>query len=264
MDETQEMSNQDGLAEEVIDSLAGNGQSDDVAEGRAEEKGSGGSGDPLYVQKRLKQQKRAHEREMRAMQSRLQELESRTGHQYGDHTFDADSSYADGGIDQQIQKAVSYALQHKENEERKAKEREGQALVHRKYQDLHQHLDGMADRYDDFDDVVRGEHAAFTPTIRDAALLLPQTGPGSAGEVLYKLGKAPEELKRLSQLHPVEQAQELIRLSHGLISNHMSPAAGSDVKPMQGVKNNPAINTGGLNEKTSIGDLRKRMRNNWR
>ena len=34
------------------------------------------TGDPLYVQKRLKQQKRAHDREMREMQARMAEMQS--------------------------------------------------------------------------------------------------------------------------------------------------------------------------------------------
>src|SRR6185369_15898284 len=97
---------------------------------------------------------------------------------------------------------------------------ERQAHVQKQYHGLHKHLDEVADRYNDFDDVVRGEEAPFTAHMRDAALLLPHSGPGSAGEVLYELGKNKSELERISKLHPIDQARELTMMSHALAKGH--------------------------------------------
>ena len=62
-----------------------------------------------------------------------------------------------GGVDEAIHKAVSFALQHKDMEERKAREAESQHHIAKQYQELNKHLDSTADKYDDFDEVVRGE-----------------------------------------------------------------------------------------------------------
>lgn len=220
--------------------------------------------DPLYVQKRLKQQKRAHDREMREMHARMAELQSQVLAPQTPQGFDA-SPYAQSGsqnpgsVEEAISKAVSFTLQQRELEERKAKAAEAAAHVGRQYQSFQQHLDGIADKYDDFDDVVRGEHVPFTPHMRDAAaLMLPKKGPGSAGEVLYKLGKNPEELSRISKLYPHEQAAELVALSHALISS--GEQKGSAQRPLGQVKNNPVTNSVGVTEKTSPAQIRALMK----
>jgi hypothetical protein len=146
-------------------------------------------------------------------------------------------------VDEQIHKAVSYALRHKEMEENKAKQAEQAAHVHRQYQDLHRHLDTVSDKYDDFDEVVRGEHSPFTGHMRDASLLLPKTGPGSAGETLYKLGKNKDELLRISKLHPLDQASEIVKLSHALIGGGDSKASQAP-RTLGQVKSTPVSNSG--------------------
>ena len=94
--------------------------------------------------------------------------------------------------------------------------------------------------------------------MRDAALMLPKKGAGSAGEVLYKLGKNPEELSRISKLHPHEQAQELVAISHALISGGENK--GSSQRPLGQIKNNPVTNSAGVTEKTSPAQIRALMK----
>lgn len=256
---------QDGkeAAEEVVESVGEPKEAVDEIDQSHESVGHENTGDPLYVQKRLKQQKRSHDREMREMQARMAELQAQISSPQNQQSFDANpyvqpGGNSPGGIDETISKAVSFALQQKEAEERKAKAAEAAESISRHYQGLQKHLDSVADKYEDFDDVVRGDTAPFTATMRDAALMLPKKGPGSAGEVLYKLGKNPEELKRISKLYPHEQAAELVALSHALIQG--GEQKGSVPRPLGQVKANPVVNSAGVTEKTPVSDIRARMK----
>jgi hypothetical protein len=264
MDSAREVPSQvhEELAGDVMESV-GEPEESGVELNQGHESEGTESSDPLYVQKRLKQQKRAHEREIRELHSRIGEMQSRIQPQ---ENHNQGNPYDDqnGHVDEQIHRAVSYALKHKEMEESKAKQAQQAAHVQRQYGELSKHLDNVADKYDDFDDVVRGENLTFTPHMRDASLLLPKKGAGSAGEVLYKLGKNPSELDRISKLHPLEQASEMVRLSHALIS-------GGDIKPNQTprtlgqVKNTPVANSHSVTERTPIGSIRERMKSgNWK
>lgn len=269
MEVGQEEPNQDqeGLAGDVDASL---GSHDDNSDGgqpqKSEAPTDAPSNDSLSVQKRLKHQKRAHEREVRELHARISDMESRMTqpnmpqnqpvNPYGAHDVNSP-------VDEQIHKAVSYALQHKEMQERKAHEMQQQAHVQRSQQEMYKHLDSMGDKYDDFHDVVFGDHTPYTPAMRDYALTLPRNGSGSSGEVLYKLGKNPEELSRIAKLHPLDQASEMARLSHALISGGESKNA--IAKPHLGnIKNNPVVNTQSITDKTSVGDLRRKMRSGWK
>lgn len=261
MDNAQEMSNDTESLKGDVDESLGVQPDAGVDESPAEKASNEQSSESLSVQKRLKAQKRAHDRELRGMQARIEQLQSQLGgnpnnqNNYSNDSYDGDN----GGVDEQIHKAVSYALQHKEMQERQAKQAEQQAHVHRQYGELHKHLDNVADKYDDFDEVVRGQEAPFTDHMRDAALLLPKSGAGSAGEVLYKLGKNPEELKRISKLHPLDQASEMVKLSHALINGGASKGNGN-AQPLGNIKNNPVTNSHSITDKTPVSDLRKRMK----
>ncbi len=268
MDSAHEMSNEDKeLASEVMES---EGEPKEAMNDENQES-EGKESDPLYVQKRLKQQKRAHDREMREMQGRMAEMQQAMQSQSAPQQSNYDpGNYDDGvpagNVDEQIHKAVSYALQHRDKEERRAKEAESAQHVNKQYQELHKHLDHVSDKYDDFDDVVRGQDTPFTTHMRDAALLLDldHKNLGSAGEVLYKLGKNPEELKRISKLHPLEQAREMVKLSQALISGGENKSQQS-TRPMGQIKNNPVNNSHAVNEKTPITSIRERMKSgNWK
>jgi hypothetical protein len=267
MDSAQDVAKTE-LAGEVLDSL---GEPTEAAERIAEsdsEQGKQDVNDPLYVQKRLKQQKRAHDREVRDLHSRIAALENRQSSQTGntetENPYD-DGRTPSGNVDEQIHKAVSFALGARDREERQAKEAEAKAHIAKQYQELNKHLDNLGDKYDDFDEVVRGHEVPFTTHMRDAALFLDMDhqNPGSAGEVLYKLAKNPEELRRISQLHPLEQAREMVKLSKALISGAGEKAR--EARPLGQIKNTPVSNSHVINEKTPIASLRQRMKSgNWK
>ena len=261
MESHQEMSGNDKeLAENVGESLGDESVAENDTQGHDGHE-SNATSDPLYVQKRLKQQKRSHDREMREMQARMAELQSQISPQ-NPQSYDANPYTPNGGnphgVDETISKAVSFALQQKEMEERKARAAEQNASIANHYQKLQHHLDSVADKYDDFDDVVRSDHAPFTASMRDAALMLPKKGPGSAGEVLYKLGKSPDDLSRISKLYPHEQAAELVALSHALIAGGENK--GQSNRPLGQIKNNPVTNSAGVTEKTSPAQIRALMK----
>lgn len=266
MDSVQDMSNDNGMVDEAMDSSSEQPLDDMVDSSDTDSKSQDGSKDdlPKGVKERLGRQEKRHQREMRQMRDQLESLHARASMQ--EQPMQQDSPYSDGhapsGIDEQIHKAVSYALRHKEMEEREAEKRANQVRIAKKYQELGKHLDNMSDKYDDFEDVVRGEDAPFTPTMRDAALILPKEGPGSAGEVLYKLGKDQDLLRRIAKKSPDDQASEMVKLSHALVNG--SDSKGSNVKPLGNIKSNPVTNSAGITEKTSVSDLRKRIRNGWK
>jgi rubrerythrin len=256
---------QDGLADKVNESL---GNSEESSAEESHHDGSEGEQEslPKGVQDRLWRQERKHQREMREMKSQLAGLHSQISqpnmeHSQGQMANPYDGGQASSGIDEQIHKAVSYALQHKEMEERRAKDEQNRQHIAKQYEGLDKHLNTTADKYEDFDDVVRGD-TPFTAHMRDAALFLPKKGAGSAGEVLYKLGKNPSELERISKLHPVDQASEMVRLSHALIGSE--EAKSSQPRPLGQIKSNPVSNTHMITDKTPVSELRARMKNNWK
>lgn len=214
---------------------------------------------PAGVKARLGRQEKRHQREMRQMREQMEQMQSMLSAQNPNQSINdpyAQQGNALDGIDPQIHKAVSYALAAQEAERRKAKEREQQALIERKYQELNDNLDKGADKYEDFDDVVRGQDMPFTPAMRDAALFL-----DNAPDVLYKLGKNKEELKRIAALHPLEQAREMVKLSHALLAgNTERPNSSNANRPIGQIKSNPVSNHGAITERTPASEIRRRMK----
>jgi hypothetical protein len=262
MDAAQDMSGQEKetLAGDVMESLGEPQEAGQDLDQSHDSNGGQSPNDPLYVQKRLKQQKRAHEREIRALHDQIRSMQSQ-----GDQSMQSPQASAMGTMDSpqsgdmatHIQSAVNQVLAHRDMEERKIKQAEHQAHVEKQYQDLNKHLDSTSDKYDDFDDIVRGD-TPYTAHMRDAALLLPRSGPGSAAETLYKLGKNPEELERIRKLLPIEQARELHALSHALVrgaDNKPTPES----RPMGGIKSNPVVNYA-ITDKTPSSEIRARMK----
>lgn len=262
---------QDGLAGDVNESLGMSDETQDTGEmpeGQSESKDSEGSQSQktLSVQKRLKAQRRTHEREVRELHARIGDLESRMtqpNNSTSNQTVNPYNAPQGNDVDESIRKAVNYALQHKEMEERKVHDAQQAAHVHRQYQELKKHLDGMNDKYDDFHEVVMGNETPYTNSMRDYAMTLPKQGAGSAGEVLYKLGQNPTELQRIAKLHPLDQASEMAKLSHALISGGETKSNASRA-PLGNIKNSPVVNSHAVTEKTSIGELRKRMKAGWK
>lgn len=224
-------------------------------EGQEQEEDSQGSGkqdanvDPVGVQKRLKRKDREHQRQMRALEQRINDLQGSVQKQQPASDYQ-DGNSAGASPDDQIERAVRRALQQREEMEKQAKAQEHQQYLQQQYQGLQSQLDSAADKYDDFDDVVMAQDAPYTDAMRDTALLLP-----NAADVLYKLGKDKEKLKRISKLHPLEQGKEVVKLAFALMNGGGAKSSVPD--SMSQIKTSPAANQG---NKMSASSIRQMMR----
>lgn len=248
------------------------GVSDDGLEpGHTEEQSAMESGereasdDPYRIKKRLGQQAKKHEREMRSMKEQMAMMQSRLEHDNANHQYSNDvNPYPSPGQpnppgmseEEKIHRAVRYALGAKEHEEKQAKDAERHAHVQKQYHRLNDEFDSASDKYDDFDEVVRGDDMPFTPHVRDALLLVE-----NPAEVAYRLGKNRPELERISKLHPLDQAREVNKLSFSLMGGNStkSPMAAKS-NPLGAVKANPANSSGAINDKTPASVIRARMK----
>lgn len=252
----------DANAPEVMESLGEEpAQSENESQDVDGEASKGQSNETLAVQKRLKAQKRSHEREIRELHARIADMQQKltpTSH------HETANPYAPqpGSVEEHIHKAVSFALNHKDMEERKAKEAEHAQQIQKEYRELHKHLDSMGDKYDDFHDIVFGDEAQFTPTMRDYAMTLPKKGKASAGELLYQLGKNGEELERIAKLPPYRQAQEMAVLRDALLSGGDTKA--QTPRPLGQIKTNPVTNSRVITDKTPVSELRRQMKAGWK
>lgn len=270
MDDTQDV-NRQVEGEETQEQMTGMGI-DPVA---AEESGDSDAkesmardDDPLSVKKRLGQQAKKHAREMRAMQEQLAHMQSQLSRGQGDrmpefapeHTNPYNSpgqpNGPTGSEEERIQKAVRYALEAKNAEERRAKEAESRAHVQKQYERLQSEFDKASDKYDDFDDVVLGHDVPFTPAMRDALLFI-----DNPADVAYKLGKNRSELQRISQLHPLDQAKEVTKLAFALMGGNSgkqssAPRGGNPLNP---ARPNPATSNA-VTDKTPPSTIRARMK----
>jgi len=250
---------QDGLAHEVNESLGLDNSSAHTDENAGDNTAQESHDElPQYAKEKIGKLQKRHRTEARRWDQERQELLARLNSQGQSQSQNVgsysppDISDAPPGIDPNVHAAVSYALQHKEMQERKAKEAEQAAHVSRAYQDHQTRLDAAADKYDDFHDVVYAPDAPYTHTMRDTSVLLP-----NAADVLYKLGKNRDELQRISQLPPIDQAKEMVKLSMALINDggkaHEAP------KTIGQIKSTP-VSPNAISDQTSVGELRKRMR----
>lgn len=233
----------------------------------SQDSGSQGSlateADPASIKKRLGLQAKKHAREMRAMQDELIHLRSQmnSNQSQDDNTQHFQSpgqpSAATDAEEDRIRKAVRFALDAKDAEKRKSEEAEQKAHVQKQYKRLQNELDSASDKYDDFDDVVRGDDATFTPAIRDALLLV-----DNPADVAYALGKNRDNLQKISKLHPYDQAREVTKLAFALMSggNASKGSSASSGKLMGNIKSNPAHNSTAINGKTPVSSIRARMK----
>lgn len=216
---------------------------------------------PEAAKKRLGMQEKRHKKELRKMQQQVDELRDhlRTRPEPLNSPEQNMNPYTSqpesGGMDETVYKAVAKALQIQKAQEQEAKDAERRQHVQKSYRTLQDNLDNASSTYEDFDDVVKSDDAPYTDSMRDAALLIE-----NAPDVLYHLGKDREKLKRISELHPLEQAREVIKLSHALAAGNGGKSnSSSNTKPLGQIKNNP-ITSNTVNEATSVGELRKRMK----
>ncbi len=264
---------QDVLAEDLSGDSE-NVENAGIGPGDAEEEGvsaDGQEGAPQEedhtssIQKRIHAQARKHAREMRQMQEQMHHLQSQLGsdsavpqHQYNSNPYPSPGQPNPPSMseEQRIHEAVRFALGAKDHQDAQAKQAEQQAHVHKQYQRMNDEFDKAAEKYDDFDDVVRGEHMPFTPHVRDALLLVQ-----NPADVAYKLGKNKSELERISKLHPLDQAREVNKLSFSLLGGKDGKQSSSQkTTPMGSIRQNPASNSGAITSKTSPSEIRARMK----
>lgn len=240
--------------QDALESLGVEQEPESLKDGEAESLAK--ESDPYDVKKRLGQQAKKHQREMRAVQEQLMRLQQQMPQQSNESSY-APPMNQGGGNEDPIQKAVRFALQAREDQERKAKEAERMQHVAKQYQRMQNEFDKASDKYEDFDDVVRGD-APFTESIRDAMLLI-----DNPADVAYKLGKNRDELVRISQLHPLDQAREVNKLSFALMGGNTGNQAQNSLnRPMMSQsKPNPVSPSAA----TSAAQIRARMKSgNWK
>lgn len=261
---------QNALAEEVSgdDEDVENGG---VGPGDAEEQGNpeetqdyAGQDDPLSVKKRLAMQGKKHARELRQLHERISHMQASQGSDSANPPTYQPDSYPSAGQpsspgmseEERIHKAVRFALGAKDAEERQAKDAERQAHVHKQYQRLNDEFDNASEKYEDFDDVVRGDDIPFTPHVRDALLLVE-----NPADVAYKLGKNKSELERISKLHPLDQAREVNKLSFSLMGGQNGKTSNpTKANPLGSVRANPAHSSRAVTGKTPPSEIRARMK----
>lgn len=263
----EELSGQEkeNLSGEVMESL---GESENAMDQKSDpehgKEATQGQTDPLYVQKRLKRAERNHQRELRSLEQKMQQEIQQLHDKFssnGHHTEPMHNPYtnqpAAASEDERIARAVRFAREQDKLEEQKRIDAEKMQHVNRQYQRLQDNLDKGSDKYDDFHDVVMKDDVPFTPHIRDAVLLL---GDDHQADVLYKLAKNPEELSRISKLHPLDQAKEVVKLSHALMGGSGgSKAQHSPHRPLGQVKSTPVISSS-VTDKTPASEIRARMK----
>lgn len=216
---------------------------------------------PEGAKKRLGMQEKRHKKEMKRMQQQLDEVRQHLGSRPEPQNSPENgmnpytSQQEDGSMDDTVYKAVARAMEMQKMQEQKAKDQEKMQHVYKAHEDLKDTLEKASDKYEDFDDVVMSKDAPYTDAMHNAALMVQ-----NPDDTLYHLGKDKEKLKRLSELHPLDQMKEVIKLSQALsIGDNGKQSNSSNAKPLGQVKNNP-VTPNNVNEGTSVGELRKRMR----
>jgi len=244
------------------------GFSDD-AEANAAEQESNSQDDPYGIKKRLGMQAKKHQREMRQMQEHMMRMQAQlqsanmdsanpANHPSNINPFPSPGQPSPPMMSEEdrIHRAVRYALGAKEHEERQAKEAEHANHVHKQYARLNDEFDRAAEKYDDFDDVVRGDDVPFTPHVRDALLLVQ-----NPADVAYRLGKNKSELERISKLHPLDQAREVNKLSFAILGGKDGKtSSNSKGEPLGNIRANPAHASTSVTDKTPPSTIRARMK----
>lgn len=239
----------------VRDDGAGPGETEELAQLEESSNGLPQDSESFNVKKRLGQQAKKHQREIRALHDRLAQMQELMQPAPNRYESPGQPDPASMGENEKIQHAVRMALGMRDQEQRQAEEGQKIAHVQKQYQRLNDEFDRASDKYEDFDDVVRGDDAPFTPHVRDALLLVE-----NPAEVAYKLGKSRAELERISKLHPIDQAREINKLSFALLGgsggNKSQPNRSA---PLGGVRVNPGASQT-ITGKTSPSVIRARMK----
>ncbi len=223
--------------------------------------------DPYSVKKRLGMQAKKHQREIRELHDRIGNMQAMMSSSQGqpnsashqnDNPYPSPGQPIPAGMNEQdrIQHAVLMTLGMKDKAERDAHAAQSQAHIQKQYKRMGDEFDRASDKYDDFDEVVRGDDVPFSPHVRDALLLTE-----NPAEVAYKLGKNRAELERISRLHPLDQAREVNKLSFSLMGGQNGKQSSANTStPLGSIKANPASSSNAVTDKTPPSSIRARMK----
>lgn len=130
-------------------------------------------------------------------------------------------------------------------QQRSAQAVQQEDLYYKQQQDekFYDSLDDAAEKYEDFDDVVKNDNLPLTESMIDVAKV---TG---GADLLYYLAKNPKEVQRISKLHPRQQQHEVAKHAVQLASKNNFSQAPAPV--------NPVGDTSGKNNQNSFSRLSK-------
>jgi len=206
---------------------------------------------PKGIKARLGRERKKHAQQMAEMQRRMDMIQQQMISPYYQQSSQQQAQNMPLSEEERIQRGVDMALAKREQAEK-------QRYIENQHRRFDEDLDRASDVYEDFDDVVRDDTAPFTPSMREAAMVLP-----NAPDVLYKLGKNREELHRIARLHPLDQAKEMVKLSVALLANKKNVT--NAPRPIGNIKSSPTASTKTSPDgKTSVSELRRRLKNNWK
>lgn len=150
------------------------------------------------------------EAETKHLRERLEALEAATQRrteqpaELRPENFSTQAEYEQAFIDQRIEQKVAERL---EMERKQSRQRAEQTEIQRALQALEKKEAEAAEVYPDFDEVVPAIADYVTPAI-NIGLLKADNGP----DIAYYFYKNPEELQRISRLHPIDAAFAIAKL----------------------------------------------------
>lgn len=118
--------------------------------------------------------------------------------------FETLEDYLEAKADYKVEQKLAEADEKREEKER---EREAQRSAADRRRTWDERASKAAEKYEDFDEVVRARDLQITPPMAEA---IAESELGT--EVAYYLGKNPEEAERISKLGPIAQIREIGRL----------------------------------------------------
>ncbi|HXK00708.1 MAG TPA: hypothetical protein VNF93_02340 [Buchnera sp. (in: enterobacteria)] len=221
---------------------------------------------PEYAKKKIGMQEKRHKKEMRRMQEQLDELHARVNYHPANiqppmPIEDSLNNSNDNELDRKLYSLVQKVRDQEKQEELKKQQYQNAQHVYKKQSELASTLDKHSEKYDDFDDVVKAKDAPYTESMQAVALLLHDIPGMDIPETLYRLGKDKNKLHEISKLHPLDQAKEVMKLAIATMNNGGSKSNNTASQPLGNIKNNP-VTSSSVNSKTSVGEIRRRMKEN--
>lgn len=209
--------------------------------------------EPVDANDNFKKHFRKLEKKIKKENKELNERLAVANHQLQQYNDLFTSTYANAYTGQQAEEAqpqdeveakVLDIIKRRDNEAQKkriAEEQQNQRAAMLKA--LNDAVEEGSDRYDDFDDVVLNKNLPISEDIAIAATFLPNTS-----DVLYALGKNPDELRRITSIGNYQSKMKALSTfafnlnSKGtkMISNAPKPTANPQLKDKPSVKQDPS------------------------